>query len=177
MKTMAKITLLFFLGLMLCLAFACKTTKQTVTGTSETEKHINNDIKQSGSLDAKVKQNETHADKSVEREVSVEETNTTKWSQPDSTGQQYPVETTNTKKTTGRVNQNDLSTNKGGELDLSAVENAEDKSKIDNKARDDTESSLTREDETHKWTIWGVVSGVVVLGVLAYFVLRRYGQV
>ena len=177
MKTMAKIAILLFASLMVLLAFGCKSTKQTVDTSTKTETNIQNDVKQSGSVDATVKQSESNTDKSVEQSASVEESNTIKWSTPDSTGQQYPIETTNTKKTTGRVNQNDLSTKKGTDLDLSASGKSEDKSKLDNKARDDTEATLTETDETHKWTIWGIVTGVLVAGVLAYLVLRRYRQV
>lgn len=175
MKTMYEIFMVCLL--VAALQLGCKTIKATSQSTTETETTLQADIKETGSVVFSEQNAEVKTDKSVEAENSVLEKTTTKWSEPDSTGRQYPTETTHEKRTSQAVKQNDFVSASDGSLKVEANNSLEDKSQLAQKSKGNEQATETRKDETHKWAVWA--SAILSLGalVLAYFIFKRFGAV
>lgn len=122
MKTkiiLTAISLLFVVG-------GCNTVRQTkstkFTNTTENMTVKQSDVQNNDiSFKADIKYiNNTNSSVSDNRQIAeyiVEETNTTNFSAPDSTGRQYPTSQTNTKRTTNRNDNKNLQINKQQQFD------------------------------------------------------------
>lgn len=163
--------------LMLFVAVSCKTTKKVVEEKSHVETNVQNDIKKGTLIDFSSSSNAATIVHKEGVESITRESNITKWSPPDSTGKQYVTETMHAKETSIRGDIEDVNRVNSDSIHTSAKDSINNNSKIGIELDDKINVLDLSKDKTHTWTIWGVVTGLLLMAILAYFVLKRYKQV
>lgn len=183
MKKVIRIKVAFILRLLALVVFvfyvmSCKVHKLSeVSTSSHVETELNKDIKQT--LDSSVVNTNkvVQMDKTVTNENTVINITDTYLSTPDSSGKQYPTRIVNTTVDNKKGIKADVKTNSDNKQTTDLNKELSDKSdsKSDNKAK--AESKDEAETDNPTWVTWAVVIGIVVFGIILFFVLRRYNAV
>jgi hypothetical protein len=154
----------------------CKVHKLTEVATSSSAKtEVNKDIKQT--LDSStINLNKVQTtDKTVTNENTVISITDTYLSAPDSSGKQYLTRIVNTTVDNKKGTKADIKTNTDNKQKTDLNKKLVDKSdsKSDNKAKAKNTGETTTDNPA--WVTWMVVVGVIVIGIIALLILRRYG--
>jgi Tfp pilus assembly protein PilV len=186
---------IIFLALLALITFGCRTVKQTSQTKTDVKTAANLNIKQSNESKLNIdstserKQNQSGIIKIIEND-SVDETIddvsiTTNFSNPDSTGKQYPTSTTTDKKTIHRGEKKNHNTNEENKSNIDSQSKVSDKSdfktaaSLIDKGKTDssqkTNDKVTEETKTPAWVY--VVVLVLISGLLLglYTILKRNG--
>lgn len=125
------------------------------------------------STDQMVKKDSTSkVDKSIVDEVTTRTTTTTKYSLPDSSGRQYPVEQTVSQEKKRRVTNSNIINKAGKSSEMVSGNNESKRSKTDANAKISSNSKTkTRPPIAFNWMIIIISLGLVVL---TYFILKRF---
>lgn len=165
------------IGLIICVLIGCKTTESNLTDNSKVQTDLSIEKETSSNLKDNSVKSEEKSDKSQTNENVNKSTDETIWSKPDSLGNQYKVKTTHTEENRNTKTKADLKTKAENKADVDKKDKA--KSKNDSKA--DLKNNIQTEDKTEiqnpDWMNWGVGIGLIVLGVIVYLFLRRFGLV
>ena len=140
---------LLFLALLALITFGCRTTKETSTAKTELKTAANLDIKQSNESKQAVDSTVVVVDKGVSTVYTDELITVTNLSKPDSTGKQWPTQTTVTKRTVSNKNTADL--NKKTAVNKQNSNNTTLRDKSDYKSDDKSKITTTKETETPVW--------------------------
>lgn len=113
-------------------------------------------------------------DHSITCETVSEHTTVTTWSQPDENGQQHPLRTTETQRTTCRGKNNSIQTTVTDSL-------ASTTHSVDEEQTDKREDSQTRidskeqtETSTPQWVVWASLGIIAALTIIVLLILKRY---
>lgn len=167
------------IGLIICIIalIGCKTTESNLTDKSKAKTELSVEKETSSDLKDNSVKSEEKSDKSQTDENVNKSTDETLWSKPDSLGNQYKVKTTHTEENRNTKTKADVKTKADSKADVDKKDKA--KSKADSKA--DIKKDIQTEDKTEiqnpDWMNWAVGIGLIVLGVIAYFFLRRFGLI
>jgi hypothetical protein len=165
-----------------CLVFcaffsACKTTKQSTRENTYASSVTVSDAVSATDEKNSEKTKETRTDYTG-IDTDIDETIvSTEWSEPDSTGKQYPKTTTSTTrhKRSGKkrilASEKDTSVNK----DKTSENNSAIRQKSDYKSEVDEKKEV--KSRTPEWIIVGVLACVAGLMVIIYLILKRFGIV
>lgn len=118
-------------------------------------------------IDKQLRENETLKEKITE----------TTWSEPDSTGKQYPTKTTTTERERTWDSDGVSSTVMNETKDESNVNRTIDKSQVDENVKNETETETTVKVGTPSWVIWSVVLIILSVLVVALLILKRFGLI
>jgi len=176
---------------------SCKTIKQSNTTEVKAKTAANLELNQSSDAKLNINQSiETNqsitsslntTDKGTSSE-NVEETSTnTKLSPPDSTGKQYPTETTTTNRKIKRGKNNNSTANADSKKDIKSKATNEDKSKLKansaltdkSKTQADAKevSKQSEEVKTPTWVSVSIAVSIVALLSFIYLILKRYNLI
>ena len=166
---------LIFLALLALITFGCRTVKQTSTNKAEVKTSANLDIKQSVYNKSKIDRSQVTVDNSVTNSVVNEVTTITQLSKPDSTGKQYPVQTT----VINRITENNKAANIKTAVNVNKTN--DNKTTIKDKSvykSDSTSSQINKLTEKTKIPAWVYVAVLVLISGLLlglYTILKRNG--
>jgi len=190
--------------ILLCVVFVstfvysgCKTLKQTnssevknntsATSTVSTSNDTKLDVKTSISSVINTSTSSSSTDKGITSETVEETSTSTKLSPPDSTGKQYPTETTTTKRSIKRGENKNLAANLGSKSDAATNAINEDKSKLkanvsqQNKGKSQTTmkeaSKRTEKVKTSGWVYIAIVGLIGLLSFITYRILKRFNKI
>jgi len=166
---------LFLLALLALITFSCRAIKQTSTAKDEVKTSANLDVKQTVDNQLKVDSSQSVIDKSVTNSLINEDVIITDFSKPDSTGKQWPTQTTVIHRTTDNKKSADVKT------DVKVNTSKQNKTTLrdNSKYKSDDKSQLVMTKET-KCPAWVYVVGffsllVAIIGV--YTLLKRFGVI
>lgn len=168
--------ILSMMMIVLLLGLSCKSTRMTATGKIASKTNVNNDIATDESLGATSESDECYTDNSEATDSLYKETLTTKWSVPDSSGVQYPIETIDGKETHVKKSVSDVKLFAQTKSGMNTDRRTEDNSKIEELLKNKSSSDNESEDETHNWAVYGTlaaVAGVFIWGIMILWRLRR----
>lgn len=165
---------LLLLSLLLLSCSSCKMHSLFSKRSEKAVVEMKTDIVETSHVETVVQATEKIAEQTEIQEDFTETTTTVKWSEPDSSGRQFPIETTTKIRTS--------TTNKkvGGTVYKTAVATSE---VVERKEDKSTEKSTTDIKITEKtktkpvtpaWITWGTVILSLGLLVLVYLILKRY---
>ena len=98
----------------------------------------------------------------------------TTWSKPDSTGTQYPVETTKTHRHTSTGQKNDIKTNKDAETHVAEQSDVNDNSKIKTSTEEQTKEQISTKTSTPSWLNFLIIGILAVVVIVILVILRHY---
>ncbi len=172
MKTYKSIVVIL-LCVMLCLS--CRTKKITVSGHTKNDQIHQNYVNVVGKLKANLELDEASSEKSVINDSTETEIKITEWSNPDSTGRQFPVKTTEINKMSVKRTHIDTQSESRQSGGVAAGLDVVDRSKTKNSQESEVKTSEKIRSPT--WLIWVCIILSLGLVVLLYFILRRFGLV
>lgn len=142
---------------------ACKTTKTTLKEDVREETTVKADVKTDLEKMDKVTTVESLTDKTVSADSMVTSTIIVKWSKPDMTGRQYPVESTYINQTALSKKDNDIRAEKDEEKT-----NSVEKSVIDNTEKETATYKETRLKDKSKPSspAWMIYAGFILLAIV-----------
>lgn len=162
--------------IILLLGMSCRSTRITAADKEDRKSSVKKDVKTGESVDVSTESDECITDKSVMADSVGKETVTTKWSVPDVNGRQYPVETKSEKEIRLKRTNSDIRSATRSESGMTAGRNTEDNSKIEELLKSQRKSDNKSEDESHKWSVYGIlasVAGVFIWGIVIMWRLKR----
>lgn len=98
----------------------------------------------------------------------------TTWSQPDSTGKQYPVKTTKTTRQTHSDKQNNIQTNEDNTTTSVTQTDVEDKSETATNLEEQKENKTNTKTKTPAWIIVFIIGVLAIVGIIVLLILKRY---
>lgn len=168
-----KLNWLVLLCILLCLS--CRTKQITVSGHTKNDQMHQNDVSVVGKLKASLELDETSLQKSVINDSTETEIKITEWSNPDSTGRQFPVKTTEINKKGVKRTHIDVKSESRQSGGVAAGLDVVDKSKT--KKSQEAEVKTSEKIRSSTWLISVCIILSLGLVVLLYFILRRFGLV
>lgn len=152
--------------------FGCRTSKVVTSEDVASKTSSVVDVSKASTAKAVEKDSTSKVDKSVVDEETTRTTTTTKYSQPDSSGKQYPVEQTVSQEKTNRKTNSNITEKTGKSSEVASSTNESNKSKLDANAKTSSDSKTkTKPPAAFTWMVIIISLGLVVL---AYFVLKRF---
>lgn len=162
--------------IILLLGMSCRSTRMTAADKEDRKSSVKKDVKTGESVDATSETDECITDKSVEADSVGKETVTTKWSVPDMNGKQYPVETKSEKEIRLKRTNSDIRSDTKSQSGITSERSTQDKTALDNTGKSKRSSDNKSEDESHKWSVYGILAavvGVFIWGIVIMWRLKR----
>ncbi len=153
---------------------SCKTTKETTNQSNDTAIATQNDVVETSTLDVQHNQSTTQQQDLQENETLEETITETIWSEPDSTGKQYPTTTKTTERRRTHDKNQETTTNHDSQKGVQATAQVIDKTVSDSTANSTAASELTEEIKTPAWVTWGVICVIGAVLIVVLFILKRY---
>jgi cobalamin biosynthesis Mg chelatase CobN len=153
---------------------SCKTTRQA-TAIKQTTNTETTTTRQSDAKGNEQTASITQQADNSKVDVTVDETTTiVEFSQPDSTGRQYPIKSTTVTKTARRNEKKDISyqQNENTASGINISNSEKNKTKSDNTKKENTNTKT--ESKAPSGVSWGMIILTVGLLVLVYWILKKY---
>lgn len=153
---------------------SCKTQKNTYRQTTtqqtneQTQSQTETDSTAARTIDLK------QDDHTTRNETSVQETEVTDWSAPDSLGRQYPQRTTKTRTTTRRGQQNDVQTTVTDNRSATTHTVSEEQTTLDQQEQTKTDSKVKTKVATPAWVIWLILGIIAAATIIVLIALKHY---
>lgn len=153
---------------------SCKTTQLNQSVTKEQQIEQKTDLEQQTHLEEQTQVSEQSSDLStsnMEVDETIEETT---WSEPDSTGTQYPVKTTTTKRTTHSGKQNNIQSSANRSANSVEDVNTNDNSKQTISTNEQSDTNKKTKVQTPAWVIVLIIGIILIVLIVILVILRHY---
>lgn len=153
---------------------SCKTTQLSQSTANAQQIEQKTDLEQQTHSEEQTQVSKQSSDLStsnMEVDETIEETT---WSEPDSTGAQYPVKTTTTKRTTHSGKQNNIQSSVNRSANMVEDINTNDNSKQTISTNEQTNTEQTTKVKTPSWVIVLIVGIILIVLIVILVVLRHY---
>ena len=155
-------------------AVSCKTSKMATKSALSVQTEQKNDLEQHTVSQTEVQTSSQSSDTGNTTTNIDEVIEETTWSQPDSTGKQYPVKTTKTTRQTHSDKQNNIQTNEDNTTTSVTQTDVEDKSETATNLEEQKENKTNTKTKTPAWIIVFIIGVLAIVGIIVLLILKRY---